>query len=270
AIATPTFITESYSGTTFDVGFSQQYREQEDTLESVGLNLDWAVNDQLSVSLDAHSSTMESVPTGPGRAGELDIGVGSSIKTGASWQFSGAEIPNWTHTLDTSNGGLQDNLSSSVMRVFSVEQLSEVDEIRLAAQWEFDDGSRFDFGLERREMSSNTISYNGNNNQVLGGWGASAPGEFPAGSFEPFDVTGEFDDPSTGNSPHIGFRADARELANFLVDKYDQEWADAQDDPTYPAYVGVENDDNPDAIRNSKSNNNIQEDTDAVYFQFGT
>lgn len=268
-IATPKFITESYSPERKDVGFSQYYRSQEDTLESVGLNLDWAVNDQLSVVLDAHSSTMESLPTGPGHAGEVDVGVGSSIKTGASWQFSGSEIPTWTHTLDTSDGGLEENLSSSVLRIFSVEQLSEVDQIKLDAHWEFDNGSRIDFGVERREQASNTISYNGNNNQVLGGWGASAPGEFPAGSFEFFDVAGEFDDVDTGDSPNIGFRADARELAAHLVDIYDQEWADAQEDPTYPAYVGVENDDNPDAIRNSRSNNNIEEDTNAIYAQFG-
>ncbi|WP_049722147.1 TonB-dependent receptor [Gilvimarinus polysaccharolyticus] len=256
-IKTPIFITESYSPSTRDVGFSQQYRSQEDTLESTGLNVEWAVNDQLTVSLDAHSSTMESLPTGPGHSGELDVGIGSTVKTGASWQFSGADIPNWTHTL---GADLEENLSSSVLRVFSVEQLSEVDQIKLDANWEFDNGSRFDFGLERREMNSNTISYNGNNNQVLGGWGASAPGEFPDGSFEPFDVAGEFDDPSTGNSPHIGFRADARVLADFLVGEYSGQ----------NAYVGVENAEDPSGVRNSKSNNNIQEDTDAVYFQFGT
>ncbi|RYF37639.1 MAG: TonB-dependent receptor, partial [Chitinophagaceae bacterium] len=96
-IKTPKFVTEVYSSPK-DIGFSQQYRAQEDTLESTGLNLDWAVNDQLTISVDAHHSTMESLPTGPGHSGELDIGVGATIKTGASWQFSGAEIPNWTNT----------------------------------------------------------------------------------------------------------------------------------------------------------------------------
>lgn len=277
AIKTPKFITEDYRNDRFDFGAEQQYRAQEDTLESTGLNLEWAASDQLTLVFDAHSSSMESLPTGPGHAGQLSVGVGSSIKSGASWQFSGNDIPTYTNEFDTSDGSLQDNLSSSVMRVWSAEQISEVDQFKLDAQWEFENGSRFDFGIERREMSSNTINYNNNANQILGGWGASAPGEFPDGSFEPFDITGEFDDPSTGNSPPLGFRADARELGAFLVDKYDQEWADAQNaaaqegDPlTYPAYIGVENDDNPDAIRNSKSNNLIQEDTDAAYVQFET
>jgi len=256
-IKTPKFITEVYSSAR-DIGFSQQYRSQEDTLESTGLNIDWAANDQLTLSLDAHHSTMESLPTGPGHSGELDVGLGAPIKTGASWQFSGADIPNWTNTITGTLG--EEDISSSVMRVFSVEQLSDVDQAKIDAKWKFDDGSRFDFGIERREVGSNTVSYNGNNNQVLGGWGASSPGEFPAGSFEPFDVAGEFNDPSTGNSPHIGFRADARVLANELVKLYSAN----------KAYVGVEDTQVAGQVRNSKSNNNIQEDTDAAYFQLGT
>ncbi len=261
-IKTPRFITENYRNDRFDFGAEQQYLSQEDTLESTGLNLDWAVNDQLTLVFDAHSSSMESLPTGPGRAGQLSVGVGSSIKSGASWQFSGNDIPTYTNEFDTSNGSLQDNLSSSVMRVWSAEQISEVDQFKLDAQWEFDNGSRFDFGIERREMSSNTINYNGNANQILGGWGASAPGEFPDGSFEPFDITGEFDDPNTGNSPPLGFRADARELAEFLVEEYS--------DIERPAYIGVEDTQVEGEVRNSKGNNNIEEDTDAVYFQVET
>lgn len=256
-IRTPKFITESYNGTR-DIGFSQQYRSQEDTLESTGLNINWAVNDQLTLNVDYHDSTLESLPTGPGHSGELDIGVGAPIKTGASWQFSGATIPNWTHTI---NGTLDErDLSSSVMRIFSAEQVSDVKQAKVDAQWKFDEG-RFDFGLERREMGSNTISYNGNNNQVLGGWGASAPGEFPVGSFEAFDVAGQFDDVGTGSSPHIGFRADARDLGAFLVSKYNG---------AQKAYIGVEDKQIAGQIRNSKSNNDIQEDTDAVYFQLST
>ncbi|QEY17752.1 TonB-dependent receptor [Cellvibrio sp. KY-GH-1] len=264
AIATPKIIRESYNGTR-DVGFSQQYRAQDDTLDSIGLNVDWAVNDQLTVNVDLHDSELESIPKGPGYAGELDVGVGAPIKTGASWEFAGRDLPSWTHTLDDSivsngNGALEEgDLSSSVMRVFSAEQLSDVTQAKVDASWKFDEG-RFDFGIERREMGSNTISYNGNNNQVLGGWGASAPGEFPAGSFEEFNVAGEFDDFNTGSSPAIGFRADARDLANFLVSHYNG---------PQKAYIGVE-DTQLGGVRNSKSNNDIQEDTDAFYVQLST
>lgn len=269
AIKTPIFITENYGTDRKDVGFSQQYRSQEDTLESTGLNVNWAVNDQLTLNVDVHDSTLESLPTGPGHSGELDVGIGATIKSGASWQFSGATIPNWTHTLDGTLG--TEDLSSSVMRVWSAEQVSDVTQAKVDAQWEFDDG-RFDFGIERREMGSNTIDYNTNNAQILGGWGASAPGEFPAGLFEKFDVAGEFEDASTGNSPHIGYRADARDLAKHLVSIYPTtEVSSSNPLGSGPAYIGVENKQSPKGVvRNSKSNNDIQEDTDAVYFQLGT
>ncbi len=262
AIKTPKFITEDYGTDRKDVGFSQQYRSQEDTLESTGLNVNWAVNDQLTLNVDVHDSTLESLPTGPGHSGELDVGIGATIKSGASWQFSGATIPNWTHTLDGTLG--TEDLSSSVMRVWSAEQVSDVTQAKVDAQWQFDDG-RFDFGIERREMGSNTIDYNTNNAQILGGWGAAAPGEFPAGLFEEFDVAGEFNDASTGNSPHIGYRADARALAKHLVGIYPN-----TSDLNGPAYIGVEDTRGPKGVRNSRSNNSIQEDTDAVYFQLGT
>ncbi|WP_039917991.1 TonB-dependent receptor [Cellvibrio mixtus] len=269
AIKTPKFIVENYGIDRKDIGFSQQYRSQEDTLESTGLNLNWAVNDQLTLNVDVHDSTLESLPTGPGHSGELDVGIGATIKSGASWQFSGATIPNWTHTIDGTLG--TEDLSSSVMRVWSAEQVSDVTQAKVDAQWQFDDG-RFDFGIERREMGSNTIDYNTNNAQILGGWGASAPGEFPAGLFENFDVAGEFEDVSTGKSPHIGYRADARALAKHLVSIYPTTEV-SPDSPlgSGPAYIGVENKQSPKGIvRNSKSNNDIQEDTDAVYFQLST
>lgn len=259
AIKTPKFVVESYSSNR-DIGLAQQYRAQEDTLESFGVNLAWDIDDQLTIKLDAHDSTSESLPTGPGHSGELDVGLGAPVKTAASWQFSGVKVPTFTNSIAGDGILRESDISSSVMRVFSVEQLSDVTQVKLDAEWKFDDG-RFDFGIERSELGSNTISYNGNNNQVLGGWGASAPGEFPAGLFTPFNVAGEFDDVDTGNSPGIGFRADAIQLAEFLVSKYNG---------AEKAYIGVEDTQIPGQVRNSKSNNDVQEETDAVYFQVAT
>ncbi|BCD99901.1 TonB-dependent receptor [Marinagarivorans cellulosilyticus] len=261
AIATPVVITELYnqdpenSPTVRDIGYSQYYRSQEDTLDSLGLNVEWEVNDNLTLAFDVHDSTMESVPTGPGYAGEVDVGVGAPIKTGKTLYY-GSDLPYWTWDTDdsiVSNGdGIIDenDLSSTVLRIWSAEQVSDVTQFKFDGMWEFDEG-RFDFGIERREMSSNTTSYNGNNQQVLGGWGAAAPGEFPDGSFEPFNLVGEYSDFNTGSAPATGFRADARDLAAFLVSEYG-------------AYVGVENNGG-----NTASSDTIEEDTLAAYFQVG-
>ena len=258
AIAIPVVITEDYSPGVKDVGVSQYYRSQEDTLDSFGLNVEWAVNDELTLSFDAHDSSLESMPTGPGHSGELEVGLGAPIKTGKSLYY-GSELPYWTYDLDDSihpetnaNGVFDEgDISSTVMRVWSAEQASDVTQFKFDGMWEFDEG-RFDFGIESRAMSSNTTSYNGTQNQVLGGWGADNPGEFPEGSIRPFNITGEFDDFNTGLAPAAGFTADARVLADFLVTEYPD------------AYVGVENNG-----RNTKSSDTIDEDTLAAYFQIG-
>lgn len=271
AIATPIMITEDYVPGVKDIGMSQQYRAQDDTLDSIGLNVEWAVNDKLTLVFDAHDSTLESLPAGPGHSGELDVGLGAPVKSGKTLYFGG-EMPYFNYTIDDSvaaganvNGQLDaGDISSTVLRIFSAEQTSDVTQLKLDGQFEFDQG-RFDFGIERREMSSNTTSYNGTNQQVLGGWGAGAPGEFPAGLIQPFNITGEFDDFDTGTAPATGFRADARELADFLVQNYSG--------PAYLAYVGVENTAGVgnaavEDYRNTKSSDTIDEDTSAAYFQF--
>lgn len=271
-VATPIEITESYGDGWVDQGYEQQYRSQETTLDSVGLNVEWQATDMLSFNFDVHDSSMESLPSGPGGTGELSVGLGTPSKTGKTLYFGG-DLPYWTHTLDdcrhanldrdqpkehvTNCNGVLDagDVSSSVMRNWSAEQTSDITQVKIDGSLEFDNG-RFDFGLETRDMSTNTTAYNGNNNQVLGGWGSDNPGEFPEGMIEFFDVPGEFDDFDTGDAPHVGFRADARELARFLVSSSDY----AHLDP----FIGLEN--NGRNTRNT--NNTVEEETTAVYFQF--
>lgn len=262
AVATPTIISEDYGDGTRDQGFEQQFRSQENTLDSLGLNLEFQATDALSFALDVHDSSMESLPTGPGGVGELAVGMGSPTTTAKTLYF-GSELPYWTHELDDSganNNGILDagDVSSTVMRNFSASQVNDVTQIKLDGSLEFDNG-RFDFGLETRDMSSNTKQYNGNNNQVLGGWGASNPGEFPDGLITPFNVAGEFNDFNTGDAPGVGFRADARDLADFLVNA-----------PQYQSlnpYVGLQNKET-DSERNSINiNNTVDEETTAAYFQ---
>ncbi|WP_018275717.1 TonB-dependent receptor [Teredinibacter turnerae] len=269
-VATPLIITEDYADGWRDQGYEQQYRKQKNSLDSVGINIEYQMLDNLSFVLDAHDSTMESLPDGPGGIGELSVALGAPVKTGKTLYFGG-DLPYWTHELDdcrhanenpgkefvTNCNGVLDagDISSTVLRNWAAEQTSDITQVKLDGTLEFDNG-RFDFGVESRDMSSNSSSYNSNNNQVLGGWGADNPGEFPAGMIEPFDVVGEFDDFDTVDAPHVGFRADARELAEFLVSS-----------PTYAEFdpfIGLDNDG-----RNTRNvNNTVEEETTSIYFQF--
>jgi TonB-dependent receptor len=299
-VAVPTLISEDYRGEdgngTRDIGFSQQYRSQENTLESVGLNLAWNVNDQLTLTFDIHDSSMESLPTGPNRAGEVDVGLGAQVKQGKTLYFGG-DLPAWSYDIfevggagnlnviardaiddcafaqanpgkelvtDCDGPGLAGldaaDISSTVIRTFSAEQTTDITQAKLSGSWEFDNG-RFDFGIDRSELETTTSSYNTNNNQVLGGWGASNPGEFAgAGLFEFFDVTGEFDDFSTGPSPAMGFRGDARAITQFLIDS--NRYPDVGESGFGPS-MGI----GQVAGRNTVSSSTIAEDTTAIFAQ---
>src|SRR5690606_12919738 len=89
-VATPLIYSETLSNK--DNGFEQQWREQENTLESVGFNLGWTPTDRLSVAFDIHHSTLDSLPVGPGNVGEVAISVAAPIHTGQTADFSG-DIP---------------------------------------------------------------------------------------------------------------------------------------------------------------------------------
>lgn len=282
-IKTPTLIREEYFSDANplgakDIGFAQQYRSQEDALKSVGLNLAWNVNDELTLVFDGHRSVMESTPTGPGHVGEIDVGVGAPIKQGKTLYFGG-DLPSWDYVRPDGGSYINDcaqaqrpenadkqyvvncngridagDISSAVMRMWSAEQKSEITQLRLDGTWQFDDG-RIEFGLDRSEQSFDTINYNSEQNQVLGGWGADNPGEFPDSMFIPFDIVGEFKDFDTGRSPSMGFKADARQLAQHLVD--------AEHYAGQNPYIGIENNG-----RNTRGDNLIDEDTTGAYVQF--
>ncbi|WP_045827138.1 TonB-dependent receptor [Teredinibacter turnerae] len=269
AIATPIVISEDYSADGYkDIGFEQQYRAQENTLGSAGLNVDWQATDSLSFNFDVHNSKMDSLPNGPNGTGEIAVGLGAPVKTGKTLYFGG-DLPYWTADIDDcvhseANPGKEfvtncneqfdaGDVSSSVLRNWAASQESEITQVKLDGTLEFDNG-RFDFGIEKRDMSSENKRYNGNNQQVLGGWGADNPGEFPDGLLEMIDVPGEFDDFSSG-APSEGFKGDARKLAEYLVtaEQYDE----------FDPYIGLErgNQNTLDA------NNVLKEVTKAAYFQ---
>ena len=95
AVKTPSYIKEVYDGAV-DEGYEQQWREQTNTLKSVGLNLEYKLSDDWTLALDAHDSNMFSRGTGPRNSGELAVGLGAPIVTSREW-FWGADLPLQIH-----------------------------------------------------------------------------------------------------------------------------------------------------------------------------
>lgn len=249
-VKTPTYIQETYASAV-DEGYEQQWREQTNTLKSAGLNLEYQVNNNLKLALDAHSSELFSRGTGPRGSGELAVGLGAPIVTSREW-FWGADLPTYLNVYDdtlpdkgANANGMVDagDVGSSIARIRNASQESKIKQVKLDGSYEFDDG-RFDFGAELRRMESRSIQTAGNN-IALGNWNVGNPGEF-GDLIQPFDLPGEFDDfsPLPGG---YGFIADPRALYNAALD----------------LYPGI-----PTTVESSLSYDNIvKEDTDAVYFQ---
>ncbi|MBB3062491.1 TonB-dependent receptor [Microbulbifer rhizosphaerae] len=216
-IATPISISENYTGTV-DIGYEQQYRSQSDTLDSLGFNFEFEVNDSLTLAFDVHDSTMKSLPTGPDKSGEVAIGLGSPTVGSKTLDFSGSTP---TYSFDTSvpnNALTADNVGSSILRVRGSGSTNDVTQLKFDGKWEFDNG-RFDFGVESRSIEMDAYQTSGVN-QTLGNWGIANPGEFPADMFRVIDVQDEFEDFNVNGSPAVGFRGDAVELTRYANTLY--------------------------------------------------
>ncbi|MFC4655659.1 MULTISPECIES: TonB-dependent receptor [Rheinheimera] len=249
-VKTPTYIKEVYSGAV-DEGYEQQWREQTNTLKSAGLNLDYDVNDELTLKLDAHDSSMFSRGTGPRNSGELAVGLGAPIVTSREW-FWGADLPTYLNVYDdtvpgkgANANGMVDSgdVGSSIARIRNASQRSDITQVKFDGRYALDAGY-FDFGIEARNMESRSMQTAGNN-IALGNWNVGNPGEF-GDLIQPFDVPGEFDD-YTAKPGGYGFTADPRALYEAALG----------------LYSGI-----PTASESTLSFDNIvKEDTRAAYFQ---
>ncbi|GAA6184999.1 TonB-dependent receptor [Aliiglaciecola sp. NS0011-25] len=213
AVKTPIYISETYAGGV-DEGYEQQWREQTNTLDSIGVNFEYNVNDNFKIMFDAHDSTMHSRGTGPRGSGELAVGLGAPTVTSREWFWDG-DLPTYTNVYDDSIRGANNNgqvdagdVGSSIARIRNASQESKITQYKLDATYFLDSG-HFDFGVEAREMESRSFQTAGNN-IALGNWGVANPGEF-GDLIQPFDLPGEFDDFTT-NSGGYGFIANAPDL----------------------------------------------------------
>lgn len=260
-IATMIYAKEAY-GNAIDEGFEQQWREQTNTLDSLGVNLSYQVTDALSFTLDAHDSEMHSRGTGPHGTGQIRMALAAPVVVEREW-FFGGYFPTYLNVYDDSRrqrpqaaidqqpwtpNGMVDpsDLSSTMLNLDQADQLSSVTQIKLDGRYELDNG-HFDFGIESREMESDTRRY-ASGNTSLGNWDGNYPGEF-GDLVRPFDLQGEFDDfsPRAGG---YGFIANAAELYEAAIN--------------IPRYSSI-----LPAKMNQSAHNIVVEDMQSAYFQIG-
>lgn len=275
-IASPLYIHETQGPR--DQGYEQQFRTQTNTLNSVGFNAAFEATEHFTVSFDAHKSKLESLPTGPGGAGQISATIGTPTQISHSLDFRG-DTPTSTMVNDDSrfrdangngvydpgevrvgnNNGIYDigDVGSQVVRIYANNQINEITEVKLAGAFTFDDG-HFDFGVENRAMENSNAQHS-EKYMAMGDWGIAAPGDLAASSkplLQNFDYAGMFDDFDTSKAFHGGFKGNAEDIASYLTTLYKSKGTASN-----PYCVCI----NPALGTNSI----LEEDTKAAYVQLG-
>ena len=199
-VAAPVIFAEDVAGGK-DFFFQNLAMGTKDTLESLGLNLDWNVSDKLNLRFDAALSEAKSGGNGPQGNNVLRMNVAGG---NAGWQAVdfGQEIPQGIVSVDDSvkgnDNGIFDlaDLGSQVTQFAKSDQVAELDQFNFDGSFAASDSIEVDFGMGY--MSSEMRQTRQSGSSALGGWGVDAPGDIPEGLIEQVSSLGEFDYQGTG------------------------------------------------------------------------
>ena len=250
AVRTPVLITQERRDLLpRDLGLALQELNQVNENKSIGLNLEYLVNDDLTLFFDLHNSSAEGRPDAP-YGTWTNLGLGANVVKGQGVDFRG-DFPIMFVDFDDAardnlngNGVLdQDDVGTSILDMNFSSQDTEITQARLDGSYVMDTGS-INFGIESRSMESTSLQ--SLTRHTMGNWGIENPGELPAGSLTPLDLVNEFDDFNTGGMFSQGFTGSVAEIGAFAAQEY--------------GFDLVAN--NPFA-----TNRTIEEDITAVYFE---
>jgi TonB-dependent receptor len=217
------FMQENNNGTK-DIGFEQTHRATEETIKSLGFNLEWDVTDNQMLRFDAHTSEGEALPDNPlgHTATFVTFGAPVILQHSVDWN-SGFPIQNYDFTDDirgNGNGVLdQGDLATQVQRSSAQTQTSDVDEMDLRYSFDWD-SSRLTVGANYRDTEVYVKATT--TQQDLGSWGMANPGdveEFAPGVVETFCLACEFNDYPVGDADPA-FKADAAKLFPIFQSAY--------------------------------------------------
>ena len=195
-VAAPLVVAEDVNGGK-DFFFQNLDMGTKDTLESIGLNLDWNVSDQLNLSFDMASSEAESGGNGPLGNNVLRMNVAGAV---AGWQAVdfGQEVPQGIASItDTKTSGTPNSVfdvadvGSQVTQFTKSGQTAELDQYSFDGTFTLSDNVEIDFGVGVMESEMTQTRTAGSNS--LGGWGVDAPGDIPEGLVEQVNTLGNFD-----------------------------------------------------------------------------
>jgi TonB-dependent receptor len=154
-VAAPIIYQEEYNGADLSMGGMQLATRNSG--DSLGFNVEWEVNDALSLAFDYHNASAESRPDSPlGSAGVL--GVAAFVRGNTTVDYSG-EIPIVNVVLPS---GMSAVRAADALVTGSVFQnsynKSEVQQFQADGRFKFGDYSGLDFGVAATEVDNRTAA----------------------------------------------------------------------------------------------------------------
>ncbi|WP_111642177.1 TonB-dependent receptor [Marinimicrobium alkaliphilum] len=225
---------------------------------SMGINVEWLVNDRLTLELDAHSSDAESRPNSP-YGSHNAFGVATWVRNETIADFT-ADFPILQVVYPEGQDGIEPNdilvagssFRNSMMR-------SEIDQIHLSGKLEFDGGHSIDFGVMHTDVH-NRSAYANVQREEWGGVGT--PDDIDADFWTRETIADRFNIPGS-DSPLLHneyYSFDFDELVRRATDMYPEPGITPAGDcgTWYCASSDYAN----------QTDRYVREDTFSAYFQF--
>ncbi len=214
-VAAPDLYSEFIPGANSDLAMGGAMNATRNENKSLGFNLDWQVNEALSLELDYHDSQATSGADSP---------FGSSGVLGTAGFFRGTTTVDYTRPFPVLNVALPTNLSQidpAGMQVTGSTfrnsyMKSEVEQLQVNGDYEFEDYSKLDFGVSATDVNNRSAF----SNVQLDTWGgATNAGDYPDNIWQLdsmgryFDQFGGHNDPNFTDAFFVWDFATVRQLA---------------------------------------------------------
>ncbi|GAC08741.1 TonB-dependent receptor [Paraglaciecola chathamensis] len=195
-IASPLLYSETYATPT-DLSMGASDAGTRDRTDSIGVNLDWQVNDSLNLELDYHNSEAKNTPNNPlGSSNQL--AMAGFVRTSAATDFTG------DYPVLAVGGGNAIQPSDMIVTgsVFTnVRNQAEIEQTQLRGEYVFDNGGSIDFGVSLTDASNHSQEVNVQRNN----WGGEGTaGQFDDALFPRETIHDKFDDVDGGNFNDFG------------------------------------------------------------------
>lgn len=197
-----------------DIGMGTSDMTQENTNNSLGLNVEWMVNDNLSLAFDAHHSEAKA---GPGnKLGSDNVISGVQFDRISTIVDYSQDFPVMSFTYPDGVSGLDASrmLTSGTAFRNSIMK-SEIKQYQFSGNYIFDQGivTSIDFGVSSLE-AKNRSAYSNAQRDTWGGYGS--PEDYPDDIFVQKDLPSAFDDVLGSNGDMLEPFYFASSMQDFL------------------------------------------------------